>query len=485
MITFLDRAFGAFLGIEFQEDSIAFTFLKNTLLRTVQFSSESFPLRDDDSSLSEIKEYLTRYGAIKGVFVCIPDSWVITKFIRVPSAGGVDALSRLMRFEIERHIPFHIEEVFYDFQVMGKGETDHTVAFVVVPKERVEYVREFLEKLSLRPDGITSTSFAVLNVIEQGDVIAKGRSGITSFLRGSSASREEGEVVISLYSNRTEASLTIIRNGICIHTKSFSLEKPELAESFLDILTTYLKGKLSELAIEGPDRIILVGDIPEQGFPEALKERLDAPTLSVDQMDGITPSYGACLAGIGSGRYSINVLSQGIGHGVERAIPLSTKALIGLILFLVMGIFTTEAVRQKNFLARIEETLKKNEPGIRAIEDLSSEIKALEGKRDFLLGVRKGEISLEILAELTRLLPEDTWITNLNYKGFDLKNRGDSRGEVIISGLSSSASRLVSILEDSPYFEQVEFVGPIRKQKAKEGFKLRASVILSVSHGGE
>ena len=84
---------------------------------------------------------------------------------------------------------------------------------------------------------------------------------------------------------------------------------------------------------------------------------------------------------------------------------------------------------------------------------------------------------LEVLAELTAVLPSDSWVTNLHYKGFDIKGK-KSGGELTISGFAASSSILIPLLEDSAYFEQVEFVGPIKKKDLKEQFKIKAVVLM-------
>jgi hypothetical protein len=53
-------------------------------------------------------------------------------------------------------------------------------------------------------------------------------------------------------------------------------------------------------------------------------------------------------------------------------------------------------------------------------------------------------------------------------------------GELIVQGFADSSSILLPLLEDSPYFEKVEFVGPIKKAKDKEQFKLSAKIVRPV-----
>ncbi|HUL31105.1 MAG TPA: PilN domain-containing protein, partial [Thermodesulfobacteriota bacterium] len=89
--------------------------------------------------------------------------------------------------------------------------------------------------------------------------------------------------------------------------------------------------------------------------------------------------------------------------------------------------------------------------------------------------IRSGEISMvTVLEELTRLLPDTTWIWNLKYNG----------KEIELSGFADSASDLIPILDRSPFFEKVEFMAPVTKEmqirtdgnKEKERFKIKAKV---------
>lgn len=56
-----------------------------------------------------------------------------------------------------------------------------------------------------------------------------------------------------------------------------------------------------------------------------------------------------------------------------------------------------------------------------------------------------------ILKELTKRLPDNTWL-----KSFDL-----SENKLRLEGLSKSSSELIGLLEASPYFEQTSFVSPV------------------------
>lgn len=69
----------------------------------------------------------------------------------------------------------------------------------------------------------------------------------------------------------------------------------------------------------------------------------------------------------------------------------------------------------------------------------------------FLVGQKKGVMASSLLAETTRLLPDGSWLTELEYRD----------GEVRIQGLSNSAASLIAIFDASPLFTAAEFRAPL------------------------
>jgi general secretion pathway protein L len=66
---------------------------------------------------------------------------------------------------------------------------------------------------------------------------------------------------------------------------------------------------------------------------------------------------------------------------------------------------------------------------------------------------------LNIIGQLTNLLPRKTYLKSFEY----------SNNKIQILGLSASASTLISVLEDSAYFKQTNFVSPITQDVESGG----------------
>jgi general secretion pathway protein L len=144
---------------------------------------------------------------------------------------------------------------------------------------------------------------------------------------------------------------------------------------------------------------------------------------------------------------------------------------LGLSLTWGAGVFT----RYRNELDSINAEIKKIKPEVEAVEKLQKRKEELGKEISELKKIEMGEVGMiEILQELTQLLPTTAWIWNFKYNG----------KEIEISGFSDSAANLIPLLNNSPFFEKVEFLAPVTKErvmsgvegKDKERFKIKAKL---------
>ena len=93
---------------------------------------------------------------------------------------------------------------------------------------------------------------------------------------------------------------------------------------------------------------------------------------------------------------------------------------------------------------------------------LEQKIKSLEN----LLGKR--DMNLEVLRELSTVLPADTYLSSYNYRS----------GTIQLGGLSGSSSELIPKLEKSPLLKDVVQKSPFFKdaQTGKDRFSLEAKL---------
>ncbi len=484
-----DKFLRKVLGIEFRNDSLVITCLKQDITGIKLISSMTLPFHyheTNEETISEVKRFVTQYRInTKSVSLSIPKEWGLIKFMDVPSPGE-DTLGKLIHYEIERHVPFPIEDIYYDFQVMSKNGNSYRVLLVVVQKERIEKLKEFLMEIPLQAETISLTSFSILNAIELSGNNTNVFKELSGLPKRSDVFASKDSLCGSLFMDQDEWEMAVMKDGSCIYLKNIPFDRNRQLDVLWDEVFNEINTTLARFSIGKIDRLVLSGN----GSSEILQSIAEKSGIEVTVVDHfksfsipkkgmdmykLFPSFGACLAGFGHGSLKINVLPYKSRRNHKTG-PFITKLSLLIILFLFGGLILSGIIKEKLYLQSIDEEIRKNKPEVAAIEKLSSELSAVEERHQFLLNEKVNNISkLELLAELTDIIPPDAWLTNLIFKD---KNQNDRHsGEIIISGFAESSSKLILLLENSVFFENVEFNGPIRKSRYGEGFKIKALVV--------
>jgi general secretion pathway protein L len=122
----------------------------------------------------------------------------------------------------------------------------------------------------------------------------------------------------------------------------------------------------------------------------------------------------------------------------------------------------------------LKAQIKSLEKDTRQVDQQQLEIDALRDETQKLISIKTQTPQLvPVLNELTHLLKNDTWLSNLQY----------SEKHMQITGQSPSASSLIGLLEASPYFSKVSFVSPLTQDKVT-GFE-RFQISMEVSYEQE
>ncbi len=106
-----------------------------------------------------------------------------------------------------------------------------------------------------------------------------------------------------------------------------------------------------------------------------------------------------------------------------------------------------------------------------AIAAVKKEILALRTEQDFLLHRKQQTITVSrLLTDVTRILPDNTWLTDFTIAGDKLQ----------LGGYALSASSLVSLLEHSHSFQHTSFLSPVTQDPlvGKERFSISTQVIM-------
>ncbi|PSL16114.1 general secretion pathway protein L [Marinobacterium halophilum] len=161
-------------------------------------------------------------------------------------------------------------------------------------------------------------------------------------------------------------------------------------------------------------------------------------------------------------RSQLNLLPETVQPHRQARYRWPLAALVGVSILLVAAFYL-----QSRHLQRLQVALEPLQQQAEVAQAVRSEADTLEQSWRFLYARRLAQPStLELLDELTRRLPDNTWLSRLDLEG----------GELQVQGESSSASDLISQLEDSALLQDVSFTSPvtINPRSRKERFSLRA-----------
>jgi hypothetical protein len=476
------------LGIEFRDDCISVVCLKKGMTGFKLTASINIPFNGsgvNDDTVSELKKFLTQNGInAKKVSISIPRDWSLIKFMDVPSPDR-NALRNVLRYEIERHIPFDIDDIYYDFQIAAEKSNVYRVIVVGIQKEKLEYVKNFLDKVPLNPWNVSVASFCNLNALELSEYktnIFKDFSGIG---RRPDIFGSKESVCASVIIKPNGYEIAVIKNGLCIFLKKVPIDLTIPHDSILTVLSDDITDTVDKITGKKPDRIVLSGDAVSglkglmvgTGTRIKVVEKLSCLSKNGKSlsMNDILSATGACYSAFGLGSTKINLLPVKRGLN-KKAGPVIAKISLGVIALLSCMPAVLEINREKYLLKAVEKEISKNKPEVMEIEKISSEFSMIDKKIKHLKDIETGNMSrLDMLAELSVILPENVWLS-----GFSCTKKkkwiAGYKGEMIISGFTKSYSDLISLIENSPYFENAEFVKPITKSGFGEAFEIKASI---------
>lgn len=122
-----------------------------------------FEIQKLDEFVAVLKEALSEASTkkIKGksVIVSVPEDKVFLRIIKLPLMKD-EEVKEAIHWEVESHIPIAIDEVYFDWQVVKKGQTDMDILVAATPKRVVDTLLVAFEMVGLTVSVLESDSVA-------------------------------------------------------------------------------------------------------------------------------------------------------------------------------------------------------------------------------------------------------------------------------------------------------------------------------------
>ena len=171
----------------------------------------------------------------------------------------------------------------------------------------------------------------------------------------------------------------------------------------------------------------------------------------VDQRLALFRQWGASVQGValrddaGRGDDMLDLLpSENRGERESPNERLARLALLGLVVLLFLAALFVPSLLKRETIKAMQPVMAKAETDARATDSLARDLEKQIADYNFLLTKKYSTYpALAYIEEISRLLPDQTWVQQ-----FDLKTVGKNR-EMQISGETNSSSRLIELLEQS------------------------------------
>jgi type IV pilus assembly protein PilM len=219
---------------------------------------------DADAVGEAIRRAVKRSGSkALEVAIAISGDAAITKVIQMPANLNESNLEGQVGIQADQYIPFPMEEVSFDYEVMGPSSNDpdmNDVLLVATRTENVDQRRAAVEAAGLVPRIVDVEAFALENAC--------------SLLSHQMPDGGNGHLIAIVDFGASNTTFSVLQDLRVIYTRDFSFGGQQLTE---EIMRTY------GLSLEDAGRAKKEGGLPSNYQPEVLDPFIDDMTQQVSR----------------------------------------------------------------------------------------------------------------------------------------------------------------------------------------------------------
>ena len=219
---------------------------------------------DADAVGEAIRRAVKRSGAKSRLAaIAISGDAAITKVIQMPANLRENDLEAQVEMQADQYIPFPMEEVSYDFQVVGPSDKDTTMMDVLLVATRTENVEQ--RRAAVQAAGLTARIV---------DVEAFALENACSLMRHQMPDGGMDRTIAVVDFGASATTFSVLRDMKVIYTRDFAFGGQLLTE---EIMRTY------GLTMEEAGRAKKEGGLPSNYQPEVLDPFIDDMTQQVSR----------------------------------------------------------------------------------------------------------------------------------------------------------------------------------------------------------
>lgn len=437
------------LGVDGEGASLTLVALARRLRDTVVLDWLSLPEAQSEEARRRVGEFLDRNRLRDApVTACLPRAALVVRFLDLP-AEAEPQLRNVIAYQIDTLHPFPSGQVNWDCAVVAREAKTRQIRVMVVlaEKHRLVSYRELLTGLGLTADSLTLAAACLAPLLgplvpEAGVLVVGRRQGVEliGFHQGRlSASRELPAEPTENVAERWQRELHSLRALLPVGD-------PTAVPAFV---CGTLPGAFAGL---------VASPLPALSLPLAAPPSFNL----VEHLPALAAAYTGLQRKLAP---AINLLPPAERRRPLRQLRVPTYALAVTAAVLALAALGHGWIEAGLYARALDRQIQRLEPQAQAASQQAQQASRLEERAALLEA--EGERTwrqLRLLQELTRVLPDGTWLQEVQL--------GEEAAEIY--GYSDRAAELVATLESSSYFAQVELAAPItRDAQNKEVFRMR------------
>lgn len=408
------------------------------------------------------------------VILSIPRHSVTIKNVKLPSKNLAE-LDEMAGFQAVKQIPYSKEEMAYGFNVIGADPEGYSkVMLVICHREVIERPIEILRSCGLSPEKVTLSSFGLLNWFNFNNELRK---------------QSETSPVILVDCDTNSSDVAIIHMGKLVYTRGLTFGYAEgmsyhnrLADEIDKTLPTLEKE--SELA--RPTHAVFTGNVSESALLKSESEgalnmkiqfvdpfKLASLSIAPAFQPYVTQASYSSLIGTAIGEEEVDLLPKALK--LEKSAKIKKRELT-ISVILTFAVITSISFTAWNKIHQKELILNNVESKLSQTAPFAQEIEKMRMATEVITyQLKKKSEALDVLNELHKIIPPQIYLILYTYdeEKAELKGTANALSDVF---------KLVTVLEDSPSFKNVE-VRYATKRKIGEQELVDFEIVCHLNNG--
>jgi Tfp pilus assembly protein PilN len=456
------------IGIELRGEDILIASLQSnfsggTFTHFKRFAG--YRLRAEEDVRREINQFFRTNGLSKDSIVLgIPRKDVVLRYLDLPSEVK-DDLKQVIQYQVQSFEPTDEDSYYYDYVLLNEQSVQKKISIllIMVRKSVLDGHLRLMKNLEISPTAVVFSSIGLANLFLQNPKELTNRAYVLADIGVSGL------------------ELLALRQGSLLYSREAAKED---GQSWSDLFLKEVNEAISKIRL-GPDgileKILLAGESSESAQEEIKAQipecellrkslRLSVPVENIPYVQEAAAALGLAFTGMGRNlSIKANLLPPNIRSRQMRwaYVPAAILSLVILLLIAAMGF--RQMAQNRILVSMLDKEIKSKNTAVKRVQALKNQSAALEAKIELMERlVNTKDRNLEVLQELTTILPADTFLTSYS-------NRD---GIIQLRGLSGSSADLVPKLEKSSLLWDVNQKGTIFRDNStgKDNFTIDAKL---------